>query len=95
MQDADSRADRVWKDYRWVMWMLVIVVTANSLVRILQHWRSFDHLGQFGAVVFLLMLAAFPWRLLVDLRKGRRMQTEQLVVFTYLLLMMAGNVFGR
>ena len=95
MQEADTRGDQVWKDYRWVMWSLVIVVTANLLMRVFALWHKFDHLGQFGAVVFTMLLLAFPWRLLVDLRKGRRIQTEQLVVFTYLMLMMAENVFVR
>ena len=94
MLEADTRAAQEWKDYRWVMWALVVVVTADSVLKVFNSWHRYDHLGQFLAIVLLLALLVFPWRVMLDLKKGRRMAMEQFVGFAYLLLMMSENVFG-
>lgn len=85
---AASSTQSSWKDSRWIMWALVIVVSADSLLRVFAKWRAYDNLTRSDAVVFALLLLAFPLRLMLGFRSGKRMETEQIVIFAYMILML-------
>ena len=95
MLDTETRAAQVWRDNRWVMWFLMTAVTANIYLKVFTSWHKYDRMGQFMASLLVLAMLVFPWRIMLDLKNGKRMHTEQLVLFAYMLLMMSENVFGR
>jgi len=94
MQNPNTRADQAWREYRWVMWVLVLVVTAAQIVRLLTSWYTYSTPERFDAVAFTLALIALPWSLVLHFRKGRPLPTELLATFAYVLLMLS-TVLGR
>jgi hypothetical protein len=95
MQDsATSFTQSSWKDSRWMMWVLVIVVSADSLLRVFAKWRSYDYLTRADAAVFALLLLAFPLRLILGFRSGK-LETEQIVVFAYIIILMLVTMLGH
>jgi len=95
MHDSQSAATQTWKNNRWIMWFLIVVVTAGVLLKITLEWHRYDLLGHFGAAVFAVALLVFPWRILLMFKKGLEMEREQLIVFAYMLLMLSTSVFDR
>ena len=77
-----------WKDARWIMWAFIIVVSANSLVRVFAKWHTYDYVTRADAAVFVVLLLVFPVRLMLGFRTGKRMETEQIVMFAYMILML-------
>lgn len=95
MQDsATSFTQASWKDSRWMMWALVTVVSADSLLRVFAKWRSYDYLTRADAAVFALLLLAFPG-LILGFRSGKHMETEQIVVFVYIIILMLVTMLGH
>jgi hypothetical protein len=92
VQESDLRADDVWKPHRWMMWTMVVVATLDSFVHVFKRWAKLDH---FGSIVLVALLLVYPFMILVALGKGRRMAMESIVLFAYLLLVMAMSVFGH
>jgi len=89
MEDSTtSSTQSSWKDSRWIMWALVIVVSADSLLRVFSKWRTYDYLTRSNAVVFALVLLAFPLRLMLGFRSGKHMETVQIVMFSYMILLL-------
>lgn len=85
---ASSSTQSSWKDSRWIMWTLVIVVSADSLLRVFAKWTTYDYLTRSNAIVFALALGAFPLRLMLGFRSGKYMETEQIVMFAYMILLL-------
>ncbi len=94
-ESTTSRAQSRWGDPRWVVWTLVIVVSSDALVRVFAKWHTYDYLTRSSAAVFALLLLVFPLRLVLGFRSGKRMETEQIVIFSYLMILMLVTILGR
>jgi len=77
------------------MWSLMVVVSASTLLRIFSTWHSYHFTERLVAIVLALLLLEFPVALILRFRKGKTLQTEQVVVFAYLMLMMSTVLAGR
>ena len=95
MLDAEMQRDVTWRANRWIVWVIVILGTVDSFLYVLKRWSRFDSLGHFAAIVFVLVLLTYPCIVFGALKKGRRLPTELLVLFAYLVLLMSINVFAR
>jgi hypothetical protein len=89
MEDAARGSTSEGKYPRWLMWALAIIVSVDASVRTLSDWHAYDLLTRFDTVVFVLLLVAFPVRLVLSFRKSKPLEIEQIVVFTYILLLMS------
>lgn len=90
---ASSSTQSAWKDSRWIMWALIIVVSVDSLVRIFVRWHIYGYLTRTGAVLFAFLLLAFPVKLMLGFRRGKPVETEQIVVFAYMNLLVMTTFF--
>ena len=95
MEDSQAAASQTWRNNRWIMWFLMIVVTAGALLKVALDWHRYDLLGHLGAAVFVAALLVFPWRIVLMFKKGLDMEREQLIVFAYMLLMLSTSVFDH
>ena len=88
MEDAaTSSTQSVWKNRRWLMWTFIVIISLDSLVRVFLQWPTYDYVKRFDAVVFALLLLAFPVSLKIDFRRGKHIETERIVVYAYIILM--------
>jgi hypothetical protein len=90
---ASSSTQSASKDSRWIMWALIIVVSVDSLVRIFVRWHIYGYLTRTGAVLFAFLLLAFPVKLMLGFRRGKPVETEQIVVFAYMNLLVMTTFF--
>jgi len=89
MEDEARGSTSEWKYPRWIIWALAVIVSVDATVRALSDWHAYDVLTRFDVVAFVLLLVAFPVRLALSFRRSKPLEIEQIVVFTYLLLLMS------
>jgi len=70
------------------MWVFMTVVSMDSLLRVFAKWHIYDNTARADAVAFALLLFAFPARLILDFHRGKHMETEQVVLFAYMVLLL-------
>ena len=57
--------------------------------------RTYDYLTRSDAAVFAFLLLVFPLRLTLGFRSGKRMETEQIVIFAYSMILVLVTILGH
>ena len=74
---------------------MVIVASADVLLKVFAKWHTYDYLTRADAVVFAFLLLASPLRLMLDFRSGKQIAAERLVIFAYISLLMLAMMLGH
>jgi hypothetical protein len=83
-QDATAQ----WKSFRWIMWTFMFIVSVMSVVTVFSGWHTYNHGKQLCAVVFIAVLVELPVLLIFSLRRGKQIHAEQVIMLSYMMLMM-------
>ena len=77
----------------WIVKFLATVVTANVCLVVAGHWRSYDVLGKFLAVLLSAYLVVIPVVATWGRKDTRRIEWGSLLP-AYMMLMLATALFG-
>jgi hypothetical protein len=81
--------------YESITAFLAIVVTINIVLAIAGHWRTYDWIKEFLAVVLVLHLVTVPLTIFLKTRRGITANPNLWVRTAYLWLLLATMLFNR
>jgi predicted neutral ceramidase superfamily lipid hydrolase len=81
--------------YRATTILLAVAVTIDVCLAIVFHWRTYDWIKKFLALVLVSNLVIVPAAIIIKAKKGIATKPDMLVQTAYIWLLLATLLFNR
>lgn len=83
------------RSYRAITILLAVAVTIDVCLAIAFHWRTYDWIKKFLALVLVANLVIVPVTIIIKRKKGIATKPDMLVTTAYIWLLLATLLFNR